>query len=102
MNNMFGFLNDMDNYEDRKISNELVNGIEVSTVYTSDEGYETALIDKNGVHPVERYGSKKEAIEGHEKWKEAALTIKTIKKLGGFGGLVEDKEVELKRAYNTN
>lgn len=65
----FDFLEDIGNYEDRKVDRTIcANGIIVSTAFTSDEGYETALIDRSGAHPVERYGDKQEAINGHSKW----------------------------------
>ena len=65
------FLKDVNNYEQRKVARiepEVNNGIGVSTADTSDEGYETALLDKNGVHPVEKYKSREDAEIGHEKW----------------------------------
>ena len=97
---MFNFFNDMFNYENRKIGRTEVNGIIVSTAYTSDEGYETAILDENGVHPVERYNSKSVAEIGHEKWCKAAETLETITKLGGFGGLVEDEVITISRKEN--
>lgn len=95
---MFSFLQDVGNYESRKVSRDTAeSGIEVSTAYTSDEGYETALLDKNGVHPVERYKSKIEAEAGHKKWLEFAHTAngKTVKELGGMCGFVEDEDTIL-------
>lgn len=71
---MFGDFAGMreDNYEDRKIDRinpENNNGIGVSTVYASDiNQYETAVLDNNGAHPVERYDTREEAQEGHNKW----------------------------------
>lgn len=63
------FLNDCGNYEKRKVARDISkSGIIVSTAYTSDEGYETALIDDNGVHPVERYIDRNNAVKGHAKW----------------------------------
>lgn len=62
------FLKDIRNYDQRKISRVECsenNGIGVSTAFTSDEGYETALLDKNGVHSVERYKTRNLAVEGH-------------------------------------
>lgn len=94
---MFEFFNDIGNYESRKIGKEEVNGLEVSTCYTSDEGYETALLDEVSVYPVERYASKEEAIAGHQKWMKEAETIEKVTCLGGFGGIVDDKEVTLIR-----
>lgn len=96
---MFQFLNDMDNYEDRKVArDELDNGIVVSTAYSSDEGYETALIDKEDAHPVERYAGKEEAIEGHGRWLEFARNYSEgmeVTKLGWLGDLVEDEQIVL-------
>lgn len=94
---MFEFLNDAFNYEDRKVGKAEINGLIVSTAFSSDEGYETALNDINGWHPVERYESKEDSQKGHEKWCKKAKTVKTIIRLGGFGGLVPDKEIELIR-----
>ena len=63
------YLKDAGNYETRKVSRtEIGNGLLVSTAYTSDEGYETAIIDSNGVHPVERYKDLETAQNGHAKW----------------------------------
>jgi hypothetical protein len=97
MSNIFDFLNDMGTYEDRKIGREYVDGLTVSTAFTSDEGYETAIGDSEGFHPVERYDSKGEAISGHEKWCKEAITLKEIIELGGLGGLVGSSVVSLKR-----
>ena len=94
---MFEFLNDIGNYDSRKIKRTDVNGVTVSTADSSDEGYETAIIDVNGVHPVERYSSKKAAISGHEHWCKKAETIKVITKLGGFGGVVGDSIINIVR-----
>ena len=95
---MFSFLQDAGNYEQRKVAkDELENGVVVSTVDTSDEGYETALLDKEDVHPVERYESRESAETGHRKWLEFAKTVKNgtlIKKLG-WQGLVDSKDVTL-------
>lgn len=91
---MFEFVNDLGNYESRKVSrDELENGLTVSTAYTSDEGYETAILDSDGAHPVERYDTKEEAEEGHKKWMEKAKEFndgREITVLGGFEGIVED------------
>lgn len=97
---IFSFVKDIGNYEDRKVArtnHEDNKGIGVSTAYSSDEGYETALLDKNGVHPVERYENKSDAEIGHKKWVSKSKRIKTVIKLGGFGGLVDNKRIVLKR-----
>lgn len=93
---MFEFIKDINNYEDRKVARTQVKDLIVSTVFSSDEGYETAIIDDN-VYPVERYKTKEEAIKGHEEWCKKAETITEITMLGGFGGLVEDRKIILKR-----
>ena len=99
---MFEFMQDIDNYESRKVDRtELKNGLIVSTAWSSDEGYETAIIDTNGVHPVERYGSdesdKEDAQKAHEKWKEFAKDGigKSVIKLGWLGGLVDSEAITL-------
>lgn len=95
---MFEFLQDIDNYEDRKVAKDTSkSGLIVSTVYTSDEGYETAVIDSS-VHPVERYVTKELAEVGHQKWLWWAHSAKSgveITELGGFGGLIPDTKVNL-------
>lgn len=95
---MFEFLKDIGNYESRKLGRTTVNGLTVSTAYTSDEGYETAIIDENGVHPVERYLSKEDAQIGHDKWCKKAETVETVTKLGGLGGLVDDQVITIIRS----
>lgn len=77
MNDLFNMLNamilDANNYDDRKVAEkEQVGEFKISSCYTSDMGYETAVIYKDEVYPVERYISKEECIEGHNKWIEWA------------------------------
>lgn len=78
-------------YESRKVANDKVNGLRVSTVYTYDEGYETAIIDINGVYPVERYLTLDDAVAGHAKWLKKAPKLKTVQMLGSsyFGVMGE-------------
>lgn len=94
---MFDFIQDAGNYEARKLADKVwIKGIGISTAFTSDEGYETALLDDNGVHPVERYADSVDALKGHKKWiAKVKKGIKKVTKLGGFGGFVEDSEVTL-------
>lgn len=72
-------------YDSRKLCRTaLDNGLVVSTAWTPDEGYETAIIDINGVHPVERYPEgQAKAYAGHAKWVEFAKdgVGKTVTKL---------------------
>ena len=94
---MFEFIKDIGNYDSRKVSRTKVNGVIVSTAYTSDEGYETAIMDVNGVHPVQRYESIEDAKIGHKKWCKKAETVDIITKLCGFGGFVESEKVKIVR-----
>ncbi len=98
---MFDFVKDFGNYEDRKVCEKVKpednDGIGVSTAYTSDEGFETALLDGAKIYPVERYKTQAEAILGHQKWTERSKTLKTVICLGGLNGMVSDEEVTLKR-----
>lgn len=67
----FNFLMDFGNYKDRvvaRVNPEENNGIGLSTAFSSDEGYETAILDAHGAHPVERYATKEEAKLGHKIW----------------------------------
>ena len=71
----FDFMNDIDNYQDRKAAkDELECGLAVSTAFTSDFGYETAILDKKRAIPVERYKRKSLAYKGHKKWIALAKT----------------------------
>lgn len=93
----FDAVNEMkDNYENRKLGRSNINGLTISTAYTSDCGYETAIIDENGVHPVERYNSKEEAEIGHEKWCKNSETITEVVELGYFD-MIDDTIIQLKR-----
>lgn len=74
-----------------------VDGLIVSTVHTPDRGPETAIIDANDPHPVERYADEAEALEGHEKWVERAPELTEITKLGHDGLGVPDTTVTLER-----
>jgi len=87
-----------DSYDERKVADKAkVNGLEVSTCWTEDMGFETAISDEEGnFHPVERYETRKEAIIGHKKWKEKAKTIKKITKIG-YGDLIGDEEIILRK-----
>lgn len=80
------------------ISCEENGGIGVSTVDTNDLGLETALLDSNGTHPVERYASIEAAKEGHSRWVEFAKNGdgKPVQKLG-YGDLVKHRIICLKK-----
>lgn len=75
---------------------ETKGGLTISTVLTVDAGYETAVLDANSAHPVERYPNEEAAKKGHRRWVRAAPTLTTIKKLG-YGDLVDDRELTLVR-----
>ncbi len=91
----FDSLKDQGNYEQRKVAKDaLPNGLTVSTANTSDEGYETAILDANGAHSVERYESREEAVQGHAKWLEQAIPNTKVTKLGWLG-LVDSEEIQL-------
>lgn len=78
------------------LAQEEVAGITVSTVLTRDQGYETALLDANGAHPVERYENREAALAGHERWKAESATALHVLKLG-YGLEVEPERVVLER-----
>lgn len=64
---------DANNYDDRKVAEkEQVGKFKISSCYTSDMGYETAIGYKDEFYPVERYDTKEECIEGHNRWIEWA------------------------------
>ena len=86
---------DARNYEDRKLGRTTVDGVTISTAYTSDMGYETAVIDAD-VHPVERYETRQKAEEGHAKWVKNIVGMKQITELG-YGDVVDERVVTLVR-----
>ena len=79
----------------RKISRTEVGGFIVSTIDTTDAGPETAIVDKNDTHPVERYESWADASEGHKRWvKFIESGERKVTKLG-YGTTIEDVEIVL-------
>ncbi len=94
---IFSFLLDANNYEEHKVGRDEVDGLTVSTAFSSDEGYETAIIDSVAVYPVQRYDNKEEAERGHQEWIAKCPTLTKVMRLGGLGGLVEAEEFELIR-----
>lgn len=68
----------------------------VSTVDIPDKGYETAILGDDVV-PVKRYLSYESAIGGHDEIcnmiYESGNNSMYMAKIGGWNGLVEDKEV---------
>lgn len=71
-----------------QIARDEVDGLTVSTVNSIDQGYETAILDAVDVYPVERYQTLEGAIEGHQKWLEAAPGLLAVTKLS-YGSLPE-------------
>ena len=73
----------------------LKEGFIISTVQTVDMGYETAICDREGAQPVERYKTLEEAEKGHTKWEDFIVKgNRKVTKLG-FASLVDDKEIDL-------
>ena len=79
------------------------DGLGICTVQIFDIppwGYETTILDAVGLHPVERYRTTAEARAGHARWLEASKGLVTVIELGGWDGLVPDREVNLQRVPN--
>jgi len=87
------------NYESRCVAlvkREDNNGVGVSTAWTDDMGFETALLHSR-VSPVERYISREDAEKGHEKWVAfAADTNNTEVVELGYESLIEDESVKIR------
>lgn len=83
----------------QRIKRDEVFGLIVSTALTPDCGYETAIMDKKGVHVVERYKTYEECLIGHEKWKEKAKTLTSVIEIGWLG-LTEEEEIILERNFD--
>jgi hypothetical protein len=71
----YGITGGLSESERRVGEKVMVNGLLVSTAWSLDCGYETALADLHRWHVVEYYDSLEEAINGHEKWIKKAETI---------------------------
>lgn len=70
-----------ENYKVGKLEpKDTKNGIGVSTMYTSDFGFETAILELD-VIPVERYKTEQEAKKGHSKWVKFVKSIKNETKV---------------------
>lgn len=76
---------------------EIVGGLIVSTILGSDNVYETAIMDRHGTYPVERYDSRQEAEDGHESWAEWALASNNEVTKLGYKNIVADEKVSLSR-----
>lgn len=72
-----------------------IDGFIVSTVDSMDMGYETAIIDANGTHPVQHYNTEEEAIDGHDDWVDGiSKGVRRVTKLG-YGSLIPAENIDL-------
>lgn len=96
LNMLSAMILDADNYDERKVAEkEQVGEFKISSCYTSDMGYETAIGYKDEFYPVERYDTKEECIEGHNKWIEWAKNKpKSIPYLQFDNKTIENIDVE--------
>lgn len=78
------------------VGRDEIDRLIISTVFTSDMGYETAVIDSVGAHPVERYPDKEHAIRGHARWCMIIVGKTEIFELG-YGSLLGEERIILKR-----
>ena len=86
------------NYSQRKIDRTDVSGVKVSTCWTSDQGYETAILDAVGVYPVQRYENRQHAESGHKDWvKRMQDNSTTHIEVLGYDNLVEPEITEIVR-----
>lgn len=90
--------------QNRNIAHDIVEGIEVSTIWASDiEQFETAVwvSDETQGHlrihpaPVERYDTEEAANEGHAKWMDLVKDANQVTMLG-YGPLVDEEIVKLR------
>lgn len=66
-----------------QITHAFSDGIEISTILSTDLGWETAILLPNGgTHPVERYDSKEAAAVGHQQWIESIPYLDSIDDIG--------------------
>lgn len=94
---MMAIMQDYNNYQQRKVDRTEVDGLIISTAYSSDCGYETAIIDVNGTYPVERYDNKLKSEKGHKNWVKKSKKLKTITSLGDADGWFDKKKIKLNR-----
>ena len=95
MNNPFDMIG---NHNQREVGRDEVDGFIIDTCWTSDEGFETAIEQKNRIWVVvERYKNQEEAVSGHEKWCGFIREGKRkVKSLGWSDMSFMNTEVELK------
>lgn len=75
-----------------------VDDLVVSTVDTTDLGWETAIMDAEGAHPVERYESARQAKKGHKRWCKRVVGETSIPEIG-YGTLLEGEPRALVRPF---
>ncbi len=77
---------------------ELENGLIVSTIRSTDLGLETGILDSEGAHPVERYKTMQEALQGHKYWMNLASKLKDGDQITeiGYKSLVDDKLITIR------
>lgn len=79
-----------------RVEPEENEGVGVSTVLSPDWGYETALLDAKGAHPVERYPTREAAEAGHLRWIEKSKHLAEVFELG-YGSVTESHSIDLAR-----
>lgn len=90
---------DIGTYEQRKVARTDVEGLGVSTAYTTDCGFETAILAEDTTHIVERYESREDAEVGHAKWVEFAKDRANTKVTDlGYGTTIGAEVRELVRS----
>jgi len=107
MPNIFDFLQDMHNYEDRKLAQYREGDLYISTARVSDSIYpfETGIAhpayNSGDIIVVENYNNKQLALIGHKKWVKI-MTTKLPEKLADVGGAAIrqflPEKVEFKKA----
>lgn len=83
--------------QSKPMARDYVDGLVIDTCQTSDLGYETAIMDEVGAHPVARYETGPMAMKGHAWWcKWADEGHRTVHRLG-YPGLIEDADIRIVR-----
>jgi hypothetical protein len=81
---------------ERRVALNEIDGFSISTAYTDDQGYETAVSGTDGHwHPVERYGSKEMAAAGHFKWVQLIKDGKRDITVLGYDDIIDPQNITL-------
>lgn len=80
------------------LAHTYVDEVVVSTALTGDLGYETAILDAEGAHPVARYVNEEQARTGHAWWRKHIIGKQVVTELG-YPGALDDEEICLVRPY---